>query len=265
MISTCPRLEDRRPAGPVVPPVAGPVPTRTCSPWRALAGGAALLLLLGVLTGAVPLPRLDALVTGLSDALGPWTLLVVPLLAFLETAAVLGLLLPGETAVLVGGVVAERGEVSLPLLMGLVWAAAVTGDVAAFLTGRRLGRPFLRRHAGRLHLRTEHLDRVDLLFARHGGKAVVLGRFVGVLRAFTPFVAGTTGMALRAFLAYSAGSALVWAVVLSAAGYAFSDSVDAVGSLVTTITLAALAAAGLVLWVVRTRRSRAVAAEITGE
>ena len=66
-----------------------------------------------------------------------------PTLAFLETGAFIGLVVPGETAIVVGGVVAERGEVSLPALIGLVWVAAVAGDTVSFLLGRRFGRPFL--------------------------------------------------------------------------------------------------------------------------
>lgn len=214
------------------------------------------LLVLGVLTGVIPLPDLGALLRNLSDVLGTWTYALVPALAFLETAALLGLLVPGETAVLVGGVVAERGAISLPLIGALVWAAAATGDLVAFLLGRRLGRPFLHRHAGSLRVNAEHLDQVERLFDRHGGKIVLGGRFVGVLRAFTPFVAGTTDMRLRTFVPYSVGAALLWAAAFTIAGYLLSDAIDTVGSVITKVTLAATALAAVGLWLGKNRIMR---------
>jgi membrane protein DedA with SNARE-associated domain len=210
-----------------------------------------------VVTGVIALPSVGDLLADLSDTLGAWTYLVVPALAFLETAAFLGLLVPGETAVLVGGAVAERGEVSVVALMLLVWAAAVAGDLIAFGLGRRLGGPFLRRHADRLHLKVEHLDRVEELFARRGGRAIVVGRFVGVLRAFTPFVAGTSGMSVRRFLPYSVGAALVWSVLLTLLGYVFASSFAAAGDVITRGTLAVAALVGIALLVRRAYRRRA--------
>ena len=220
----------------------------------AVAGVLAVL----VLTGIIRLPSISDLLAGLSDSLGAWTYGVVPGLAFLETAAFLGLLIPGETAVLVGGMVAERGEISVVALIVLVWAAAVAGDLLSFLLGRRLGGGFVRRHAGRLRVKLEDVDRVERLFERHGGKTIVLGRFVGVVRTFTPFVAGTSGMALRRFFPYSVGAALVWSVACTLLGYAFSSSVFAAGDLVAGVALAALVLAAVVVPAVRARRARAV-------
>ena len=116
--------------------------------------------------------------------------------------------MPGETAIVVGGVVAERGEVELAPLIGLVWVAAVGGDVVSFLLGRRFGRPFLDAHGERLRIRAEHVERVERIFDRHGGKAILVGRFVGILRALMPFVAGASRFPLRRFVPYTAvGSA----------------------------------------------------------
>jgi membrane-associated protein len=223
--------------------------------WLRVGLAATAAVALAVVTGVLELPSVGAFLADLSDALGIWAYVLVPALAFFETAAFLGLVVPGETAVLVGGVVAERGEVSLPILIALVWMLSVAGEVSAFLLGRRLGGPFLRRHAPRLRVKEEHLDRLDRLFARHGGKTIVIARFVGVLRAFTPFVAGTSGMALRRFLPYSAAAALAWAALFTLLGYAFSSSVPTVGDNVTRISVAVLVLAGLALLVRRSRRS----------
>ncbi len=216
----------------------------------------AALLALAVFTGAIHVPSVGDVLADLPDALGGWTYLLVPGLAFFETAAFLGLLVPGETAVLVGGVVAGRGEVSLVILILLVWATAVAGDVISFLLGRRLGRAFLRRHAGRLHVSAEHMDRVERLFERHGGMAIVVGRFVGVLRAFTPFVAGASGMRLRRFLPFSVAAAFAWTTLFTLLGYAFANAASTAGDVITKISIAIAIVVGLVLWIRRSRRSR---------
>ena len=188
--------------------------------------GVALATTLAVLVvaGVVPIPDVDQALEDASQTLGAWAYPAVAGLAFLETGAFVGLAVPGETAVLVGGVVAARGEVELVPLIGLVWAAAFGGDLVSFLIGRRLGRPFIERNAGRLRMSPERLARVDGFYARHGGKAVLLGRFVGVVRAVSPFLAGASGLGLRRFTVWSSAGALLWAATFTLVGYGFSES-----------------------------------------
>lgn len=207
-------------------------------------------------SGVLPVPDVGAWVAELSDTLGSWTYVLVPALAFLETAAFVGLLAPGETAVLLGGAIAERGEVSLPVMIALVWAAAVAGDVVSLLLGRRFGPAFLRRYGPRVGLRAVHLERVERTFERHGGRAILLGRFVGLLRAFTPFVAGSAGLTLRRMLPYSAAGALVWATAFTVAGYAFSSSFVSAGTTMTRVTLAVAVVAVIAYAALRSRRGR---------
>ena len=83
----------------------------------------------------------EALLDSLGDGLGPWSYALVGALAFLETSAFVGLVAPGELAVVLGGVLAGRGQMELPLLVAVVWAAAVAGDVCGFLLGRGLDGP----------------------------------------------------------------------------------------------------------------------------
>jgi membrane-associated protein len=227
---------------------------------RALTGAAAAAataLAAAVGFGLLEIPDPTATLSDASRSLGGWTYLAVPAFALLETGAFVGLLVPGETAVVVGGVVAERGDVALPALIGLVWAAAVAGDVVSFTLGRRLGRPFLAAHGDRLRLRPEHLGRAERFFDRYGGRAVLLGRFVGVLRALTPFLAGASRMRLRGFLPYSAVGALAWAAAFTLVGYGFAGSFESAGDTAARIALAAalVAAAALVL-VARLRGTR---------
>lgn len=201
----------------------------------------------------------EALLDSLGNGLGPWSYAVVGALAFLETSAFVGLIAPGELAVVLGGVLAGRGQMQLPLLLVIVWAAAVAGDGCGFVLGRSLGRPFLDRHGGRLGATPARLEQVERFFARHGAKAIVVGRFVGVARAMGPFTAGASGMPTGRFVVADVVGAGLWAATFTGLGYLFAGSVGALVDLLHRAQLAAgiaLAAAVVVAVVVR-RRVRA--------
>src|SRR3712207_598146 len=110
-----------------------------------------------VQTGTVEPPDLEGFLTDLSDTLGAWTYLLVGGLAFLETGAFVGLVAPGETAIVLGGVVAAQGGVSLPVILVVAWVAAAAGDLASYTLGRRLGSPFLVKHGPRLGVSEKRL------------------------------------------------------------------------------------------------------------
>jgi hypothetical protein len=149
------------------PAVARPQPHLKSLTGAALAAAAALTVLF---VAGVPLPDLDGALEDASRTLGAWAYPSVAGFALLETGAFVGLLVPGETAVVVGGVVAQRGEVELAPLIALVWAGAAAGDLVSFLLGRRLGRPFLEHHGARMHLGPERLGRVERFYDRHGAR-----------------------------------------------------------------------------------------------
>ena len=129
--------------------------------------------------------------------------LLVGALAFLETGAFVGLIAPGETAMLLGGVVAGQGKIDVLALIAIVWTCAVAGDMTSFYLGRRLGRGFLvRARAAGARSPRSACEQVEAFFDRHGGKAILLGRFVGLVRAVAPFLAGSSGMPLRRFVPY---------------------------------------------------------------
>ena len=202
----------------------------------------------------------DALLDSLGNGLGPWSYALVGGLAFLETSAFVGLIAPGELAVVLGGVLAGRGQMQLPLLVAVVWAAAVAGDGCGFLLGRRLGRPFLVRHGARLGATPGRLEQVERFFARHGAKAIVIGRFVGIVRAMGPFTAGASGMRPGPFVAADVVGAGLWAATFTGLGYAFAGSVGALLDALHQAQLAAgiaLAAVVVVAVLVRRRRVRA--------
>ena len=216
---------------------------------------AAVGLAIAIAVGAVSVPDLAGAASDGTEELGAWVYLAVLALIFLETSTLVGFVIHGELVLLVAGVAAERGDVSLPLVIALATAAAVLGDAVSFLIGRRLGRQFLERHGTRLRLGPEQLARVDGFFDRHGGKALLLGRFTGFLRATMPFVAGTSDMPLHRLLRIGIVSALAWTATFTLLGYAFSDSFARAGDTASRITLVAVLVAA-VAFALHSRRTR---------
>ena len=209
-----------------------------------------------VATGTVQLPDLEHALTELSETLGTWTYALVGGLAFLETGAFVGLIAPGETAIVLGGVVAAQGVINLVAVLLIAWVAAALGDIASFVLGARLGRRFIHRHGPRLGMTAPRVDRVEQFYARHGAKAILVGRFVGIIRAVSPFLAGSSGLRFRAFLPWSLLGTLVWASAFTLVGYAFSESFSqATGAL--THGAFALALVAAVLLAVRAHRRAA--------
>ncbi|MEA2394064.1 MAG: hypothetical protein QOJ82_1955 [Solirubrobacteraceae bacterium] len=174
--------------------------------------------------GLIHLPNVEHLLIDVGRRLGTWTYLLVGALAFLETGAFIGLLAPGETALLLGGLVAGQGQIQLGTMIAIVWASAVAGDLTSFFLGRKLGRAFIVRHGGKVHITEERLEQVEAFFDRHGGKAILIGRFVGLVRAIAPFLAGSSGMPLRRFLPYDVVGAGLWGSSLVLLGYVFWQS-----------------------------------------
>ncbi|CAN5488655.1 hypothetical protein BH20ACT15_BH20ACT15_04680 [soil metagenome] len=154
------------------------------------------------------------------------------ILAFLETGAFVGLVAPGEFTVLLGGAVAGQGDISLPLILAITWLSAFLGDTVSFTLGARLGREFLVKHGERFRISSERLKQVEDYFAKHGGKTIVIGRFIGLVRALAPFIAGTSKMPYSNFAPYSIIGTGLWAATFIMIGYFASQSLDRVASIV---------------------------------
>jgi membrane-associated protein len=239
-------------------PPRGPLPRTALIVVAALAAAA----FAAVTAGLVQLPDLEGALTDLSETLGAWTYALVAGLAFLETGAFVGLIAPGETAIVLGGVVAAQGEVSLEAMLLVAWLAAALGDLVSFGLGRRLGRPFLIARGPRLGVTAARLERVEGFYDRHGAKAILIGRFIGLVRAVAPFLAGASGMRLRAFLPWSLLGTAAWATTFTLVGFAFHESFSAAAGVLTHGALGlALLAAIAFAWREH-RRSRAVCAQV---
>jgi undecaprenyl-diphosphatase len=151
-------------------------------------------------------------------------------MATAETAAFLGFIAPGEFTIIFGGVLAGEGTLSIWVLIGIVWASIVLGDSIGFYLGRRLGRGFAERQGHRVRLTEERLAKVDAYFARHGGKTIFFGRWLGFVRPLMPFTAGTSGMAYRQFLPYDVLSAGLFGTFFCLLGFIFWRSFEQVAA-----------------------------------
>ena len=194
-----------------------------------VAAAAALVVAVGLAvlgTGVVELPKPEEAVREVGTTLGAWTYLLVGALAYLESAAFVGLVAPGEVAVILGGIVAGRGDIELPILIVVVWFSALAGDLSGYVFGRRVGRGWALHHGARFGVTEERLARAERYFSAHGGKTIVVGRFVGLVRALTPFIAGTSKMPLGRFLLADVVGAGLWATTFCVLGYVFWQSLD---------------------------------------
>lgn len=150
---------------------------------------------------------------------GHWGYGVVFLGAALESAAFVGVIVPGESLVLVAGFLAAQGAFELDVLLMVIAMGAAVGDSVGYEMGRYIGRPALLRHGTRFGLNEKRIAKADTFFTRHGGKAVFLGRFVGFARALVPFLAGSSKMPYRHFLPYNVMGAFLWSAAVTLLGY----------------------------------------------
>jgi len=169
---------------------------------------------------------LQGLLEDISNTLGAWTYALVGVFAFAETGAFVGLVVPGETVMLLGGAVAGQGAIDIYLLIAIAWFSAWLGDTTSFFLGRRLGREFVIKHGPRFGISHERFEKVEDYFSRHGGKTIFIGRFISLVRAFAPFIAGSSGMRYRAFVPYSVLGTGLWASAHILIGYFFSRSIE---------------------------------------
>ena len=196
----------------------------------------------------------------LVDAIGsvaqPWGYVIAFLAVTLEASAFVGLVVPGETVLLVSGFLASQHRMSVWILMVLGVVGAIIGDSIGFEIGRHLGGRLQRTALGR-KVGDERWERARDALRRHGGKAVLIGRWVGVLRALVPAAAGHSGMPYRTFLFWNVVGALVWAPTVIAVGYVAGNSWDQVDRVLGWGTPAIVAVLVGVWFVVRqVRRSR---------
>ncbi len=191
--------------------------------------------------------------------------LVVGALVFAENALFVGFVLPGETAAILGGVAASRGNVSLTLMCTVVVLAAIVGDSVGYEIGARYGTRLVSIRV--LERRRYRIDAARDALARRGGPAVFGGRFIAFLRTVLPFLAGTSHMRYSRFLAYNAAGGLIWGVGSVLLGYLAGHSYAAIERTfgrVTAVLAGALVVVGLLIWLSRRHRHQRAPGPGTG-
>lgn len=187
---------------------------------------------------------------------GTWTYLILFLIVFCETGLVVTPFLPGDSLLFAAGTFAALGKLDLWLMMLLLMAAAILGDTVNYWVGAAIGP---RAFSGDLKLlKKKHLDRTQAFYERHGGKTIILARFVPIVRTFAPFVAGVGTMSYGRFLLYNVVGAALWVGLLVPAGYFFGNiPVVRENFAIVILVIVALSVMPIVVEAVRSKRQPA--------
>ena len=155
------------------------------------------------------------------QAVGGWTYAVLWVVIFIETGLVVTPFLPGDSLLFAAGAFAARGHFNVLLLWGLLALAAFLGDTANYWIGHYIGP---RAFSGEIRfLKKEYLDRTHAFYEKHGGKTIILARFVPIVRTFAPFVAGVGAMTYKHFISYNVIGGLLWVTIFTLGGYFFGN------------------------------------------
>lgn len=155
---------------------------------------------------------------------GIWIYAILFLILFCETGLVVTPFLPGDSLLFVAGALAALpgNDLNVHMMVALLVVAAVLGDAVNYTIGRLFGERLFSNPNSKI-FRRSHLDKTHAFYARHGGKTIILARFVPIVRTFAPFVAGMGHMSYRHFALFNVTGALLWVLLFSYAGYLFGD------------------------------------------
>jgi membrane-associated protein len=171
--------------------------------------------------------HLDQHLAAVTASYGPWIYGLLFLIVFAETGLVVTPLLPGDSLLFAAGALSATGALNPAAVAVVLLVAAVGGDAVNYAVGRAIGpRIFAAHDASSLWhrlLNRDHLTKAHVFFEKYGGKAVVLGRFVPIVRTFVPFVAGAGAMTYSTFALYNVVGAVAWVGICVGAGYAFGN------------------------------------------
>ncbi len=153
---------------------------------------------------------------------GSWSYVVLFLIIFAETGLVVTPFLPGDSLLFVVGTFTARGSFDLLGMFILLTGAAIIGDTLNYAVGKYFGHRIIQRGGGRF-FKKEHVDETHRFFEKHGGKTIILARFVPIIRTFAPFVAGIGEMNYLKFITYNITGALLWVSIFLFSGYFFGN------------------------------------------
>ena len=165
--------------------------------------------------------HLDKHLSVIIENYGFWTYLILFIIIFCETGLVITPFLPGDSLLFAAGAFAALGSLDIRLLLILLILAAIAGDTINYWIGNYIGP---RAFSGNIRfLKKEYLDRTHAFYEKHGGKTIILARFVPIIRTFAPFVAGVGAMSYGRFITYNIVGGIVWVALFTLAGYFFGN------------------------------------------
>jgi len=185
-------------------------------------------------------------------------ILGITVVIFVETGLFFGFFLPGDSLLVTAGIIAAAGHLDIALLIVAATLAAIAGDQVGYTIGRRAGMALYRRPDSRFFKRA-HLERARRFYARHGGKTIVLARFIPIVRTFAPAVAGAAAMRYRRFVTYNVAGGILWVFSMTGTGYFLGrmiPNVNAYLHIVIAIVVLLSISPGIIEWWRQRRRMR---------
>ena len=166
--------------------------------------------------------HIDRHLSAIIQQFGAWTYAILFAIIFIETGLVIMPFLPGDSLLFAAGTFAALGALDVRLLIALLAVAAVLGDTVNYWIGHRIGEKAFSREDARF-FKKEYLDRTHAFYEKHGGKTIIIARFVPIIRTFAPFVAGIGKMSYGRFLSFNVIGGVGWVVLLVGTGYFFGN------------------------------------------
>jgi membrane-associated protein len=161
----------------------------------------------------------------LLDTFGIYVYAALFFIVFAETGLAIGFFLPGDSLLVVAGLFAAAGKMDLFVLMISLFIAAVVGDAVGYFTGKKMGETLFTRPKSRI-FNPKHIQKAHAFYEKHGGKTIIIARFVPIVRTFAPIVAGAAQMSYKQFLLYNIFGGLFWVVSMLLAGYFLGGLVE---------------------------------------
>lgn len=165
-------------------------------------------------------------------------------IVFAESGLFFGFFLPGDSLLFTAGFVASQGYLSFPVLVILCVFAAILGDQVGYVFGHKLGKKLFEKEDSKI-FKKKHLMKAQAFYEKHGGKTIILARFIPVVRTFAPIVAGSANMVYRKFLAYNIVGGLLWAVGLTFAGYFLGNAIPDIDKYIIPVIFLIILLSGL--------------------
>ncbi len=166
-------------------------------------------------------------------------LLLIAFIIFAECGLLFGFFFPGDTLLFAAGFFASQGQVSLLWLIVTIVASAIAGNAVGYEIGKRSGPRLFTKKDG-IVFRAEYIEQAEIFYEKHGGKTIILARFVPIVRTFAPVVAGIAKMNIKLFTFYNVLGSLIWGVGVTLAGYYFGNLIPNIDAYILPIILLAM-------------------------